>query len=267
LRFAVLANGLIPSLGLALGALGAGALVQWAPAPTTLVYALLGGLFALVIGAILLGPEAEQRRPGALRSLKPRMRIAKRVRPQFIATMPAWFATWAQLGLTLSLTTSLAAVEFGITDLFLGALVVAIVCGAGFVGNLLTRNMAAQPATVLGSVTLIVGTALTLVSLIGPSTPLFYVGSTIAGLGVGVLMGAAVRVLSVLPEHHERGEFFAGLYVVGYIALSVPAIIAGICAVHVGLVETTVGYGIGVAALALVAGVMAVRASLASARR
>ena len=67
------------------------------------------------------------------------------------------------------------------------------------------------------------------------------------------MMGGAVRVLSVLPEHADRGEFFAGVYVVGYIALSVPAIIAGICAVHVGLVETTVGYGIAVSVLALVA--------------
>jgi MFS family permease len=259
LRFAALANGLIPSIGLALGALLAGALVQYAPAPTTLVYALLGGAFALIVLAIGFGPEVEGRRPGALKSLAPRVRIAKRVRPQFLATMPAWFVTWAQLGMTLSLTTSLVAVKFGVTNLFLEGLVVAVVCAAGAVSNLLTRNSSARTSTLVGSAALIAGTVVTLLSLLGPSLAWFYVGSTLAGLGVGALIGGAIRALSVLPEHAERGEFFAGVYVVGYVALSVPAIIAGICAVHVGLVSTTVGYGIGVSVLALIAAGAALR--------
>jgi len=260
LRFAALANGLIPSIGLAVGALLAGALVQWAAEPTRLVYIVLAIVFALVMVGIALGPEAESRRPGALASLAPRVYINPKVRSRFYATLPAWFACWAQLGLTLSLTTSLAAVKFGITDLFYGALVVAVVLAAATVGNLVTRNTSAQASTVSGSAALIAGSALTLISLIGPSTALFYVGSTIAGLGVGALMGGAVRVLSVLPEHAERGEFFAGVYVVGYIALSVPAIVAGVLAVHVGLVDVTVGYGIGVSVLALIAAVAALGA-------
>jgi MFS family permease len=260
LRFAALANGLIPSIGLAVGALLAGALVQWAAEPTRLVYIVLAIVFVLVMVGIALGPEAESRRPGAVASLAPRVYINPKVRSRFYATLPAWFACWAQLGLTLSLTTSLAAVKFGITDLFYGALVVAVVLAAATVGNLVTRNTSAQASTVSGSAALIAGSALTLISLIGPSTALFYVGSTIAGLGVGALMGGAVRVLSVLPEHAERGEFFAGVYVVGYIALSVPAIVAGVLAVHVGLVDVTVGYGIGVSVLALIAAVAALGA-------
>ncbi|MEP7026019.1 MAG: MFS transporter, partial [Actinomycetota bacterium] len=50
-----------------------------------------------------------------------------------------------------------------------------------------------------------------------------------------------------------RGEFFAAVYVVGYLAFSVPAVIAGVFVVHAGLVSTTVGYGIGVCVLALAA--------------
>jgi MFS family permease len=263
IRFAVLANGLIPSLGLAAGALLAGALVQWVAAPTRLVYIVLAVAFVAIIAAIALGPETESRRDGALASLKPRVRIAKNIRPQFLAQMPAWFAAWAQLGLTLSLITSLAAVKFGITDLFLGALVVGIICIAASVANLALRNSSGRLSTLLGSSLLIAGTALTLLSLIGPSTALFYLGSTVAGLGIGAMMGGSIRALSVLPRHSERGEFFAGAYMIGYVALSVPAIVAGICAVHIGLVAVTVGYGIGVSALALVAGGFALRPSKA----
>ena len=86
----------------------AGALVQWAAAPTRLVYIVLAVAFVIGMAAIALGPETESRRSGAFASLAPRMRIAKDVRPQFLAQMPAWFATWAQLGLTLRQLASLA---------------------------------------------------------------------------------------------------------------------------------------------------------------
>ncbi|MEA2191307.1 MAG: hypothetical protein QOI73_1428, partial [Solirubrobacteraceae bacterium] len=59
-----LVNGVAPLGGLALGALGCGALVQFAPAPTHLVYALL--LTGMVAGAALVArmPETSARRPG-----------------------------------------------------------------------------------------------------------------------------------------------------------------------------------------------------------
>jgi hypothetical protein len=72
-------------------------------------------------------------------------------------------------------------------------------------------------------------------------------------------MGAAMRTLSMLPAHSDRGEFFAAVYVVGYLAFSVPAIIAGIFVVHAGLVATTVGYEAGIGLLALAALVSALR--------
>jgi len=254
-RFAGLVNSLVPALGLALGALGAGGLVQFAPAPTVLVFVVLGVLFAMVLVAVAAGPETGRRRDGALRSLTPRMGVPRRL----FRTRPALFATWAQVGLTLSLTTTLAAARFGLTDRFLDALVVGVVCGSASVATVVMRNASPQRGTVLGCAALVTGTAITLVSLVGPWTIAFYVGATATGLGLGSTMGAAMRSLSALPAHSERGEFFASVYVVGYLAFSVPAIVAGIAVVHAGIVETTVGYGLGISLLALVAGVNALR--------
>jgi hypothetical protein len=195
----------------------------------------------------------------ALRSLTPRMGVPRRLRPEFFRTMPALFATWAQVGLTLSLTTTLAAARFGLTDRFLDALVVGVVCGSASVATVVMRNASSRRGTVLGCAALVTGTAITLVSLAGPWTIAFYVGATATGLGLGSAMGAAMRSLSALPAHSERGEFFASVYVVGYLAFSVPAIIAGIAVVHAGIAGTTVGYGLGISLLALVAAVNALR--------
>ena len=79
----------------------------------------------------------------------------------------------------------------------------------------------------------------------------FVVGDAIGGLGLGAAMGGAIRILSALPRPQERGEFFAGVYAIGYLAFSIPAVVAGFAAVHFGLVHVTYGYGAGVGVLAL----------------
>jgi MFS family permease len=88
---------------------------------------------------------------------------------------------------------------------------------------------------------------------VGPWDVPFYLGSVLTGLGAGATLGAVMRALALLPAPAERGEFFAAVYVVGYLAFSLPAMIAGIFVVHAGLLATTVGYGIGVTVLSLAA--------------
>src|SRR4051794_30033908 len=61
-----LLNSLTPFAGLAAGALGAGALVAWAPFPTELVYVVLLVLSVIEIGVLAFTPETTSRRPGAL---------------------------------------------------------------------------------------------------------------------------------------------------------------------------------------------------------
>ena len=60
------------TLGLALGALITSALVQYAPAPTHLIWWALLAVFAVSIVAVLAMAEPGLRRPGALASLRPR---------------------------------------------------------------------------------------------------------------------------------------------------------------------------------------------------
>jgi MFS family permease len=256
---AALLNSVIPMLGLALGALVAGGLVQYAPDPRTLVFLVLAAAVAAVMIALVAVPETAPRRPGARASLTPRVRVAAPVRGAFARSVPGLVAPWAQVGFTLSLATTLAAVEFRITSDFLQGLAVAAVCGSAFAATLLTRALPPPRATVAGAAGLIAGAAVTLASLAGPWDAAFYAGSVLTGLGAGATLGAVMRALGGLPAPQDRGEFFAAVYIVGYLAFSVPAIVAGVFVVHAGLVPATIGYGIGVSVLALVAMYAALR--------
>jgi MFS family permease len=250
-RLAALLNALIPSIGLGAGAFIAGAFAEWAPNPTLTVYLFVAAALAVLLALLVFAPESEAARDGALASLVPRMRIAPRVRGRFLRAAPALFAPWAQMGLTLSLLVSVAALRFGVVNRFESGLLVVAVCLAGTVSGFALRDVAPGRATNLGAAALIAGTAVTLLGVHDSSLATFVAGSAVGGLGLGAAMSGSIRTMAAMPEPDERGEFFAGVYVVGYLAFSVPAVIAGFAATHFGLIHTTYVYGVGVVVLAL----------------
>jgi hypothetical protein len=87
-------------LGLAAGALGTSALVQYAPEPTHLVWWLLLGASAVAAVAVLAIPETAARRAGVLASLRPRMAVPRQARGTFAVALPCLIAAPALLGFT-----------------------------------------------------------------------------------------------------------------------------------------------------------------------
>src|SRR4051812_15433918 len=124
-----LINGIAPVAGLAVGALGCGALVQFAPEPTHLVWALL--LAAMVLAGYVVArlPETSARRPGAVASLAPKLGVPSRLRADVLALAPIIVASWALGGPYLSPGPSGAAGVFGLTNHLIGGFVGAPLCG------------------------------------------------------------------------------------------------------------------------------------------
>src|SRR5580693_6682963 len=79
-------------LGLAAGALGTSALVQYGPAPTHLVWWLLLGASAVGAVVVLAIPETAARRPGVLAALRPRVAVPRRARTTFAVALPYMIA-------------------------------------------------------------------------------------------------------------------------------------------------------------------------------
>jgi predicted MFS family arabinose efflux permease len=246
-------NGVAPVSGLALGALGCGALVQYAPAPTHLVFALL--LLGMVAAGIVVAwmPETSARRPGALASLAPRLGVPARLRPDVYALVPILVASWALGGLYLSLGPSVAASLFGLANHLIGGLVVTLLCGTGAVTAFALRGWPAQRVLRTGAVLLTAGTALTLAGLQAHTVALAGAGTVLAGIGFGASALACFGALARLAAPEERGELFSVAYVIAYLAFSLPAVLAGFASTYTGLRPTALVYGFGVIALSLTA--------------
>jgi MFS family permease len=253
-------NGVAAVGGLAVGAIGCGALVEYAPAPTHLVYALL--LAGMVAAGLVVWrmPETSALRAGARSSLRPRIGLPPRLRPEFLAVLPTLIAGWALGGLYLSLGPSVAAGLFGLRDHLVGGLVVTLLCGTGAITAFAMRNVAVPRVLATSSALLAGGTLLTLAGIQLGSVALAVAGTVVAGVGFGAGAQGCFGTYARIAAPAERGELFATAYT---IAFSIPAVAAGVATGLVGLRPTAEVYGIAVVAL----GVAALVAQAAISRR
>ncbi|HEV3103775.1 MAG TPA: MFS transporter [Candidatus Dormibacteraeota bacterium] len=248
-----LVNGIAPISGLAAGALGTGALVQYAPAPTRLVFALLLAGMVLAGVAVALLPETSPRRPGAVASLAPVLGIPARLRADVLAIVPIIAASWALGGLYLSLGPSVAAGLFGLRSHLIGGLVVTLLCAAGALTAFALRAWPLDRVLRISAITLAAGTALTLVGVEAHAVVLAGVGTVVAGIGFGASALASFGTLARIATPGERSELLAVALVIAYLAFSLPAVAAGLASTSFGLHSTTVVYSAGVIALGLIA--------------
>ena len=77
-------------------------------------------------------------------------------------------------------------------------------------------------------------------------------GTVVSGMGFGSAFSGALRSLLPWAQPNERAALLSAFYVEGYLAFSLPAVLAGFLAPLVGLTRTAVLYGTGVILLALV---------------
>jgi MFS family permease len=248
-----LVNSVVPPAGLAIGSLGTGALVQFAPGPTHFVYALLLAGMALAAAVVLVMPETSGRRPGGAASLIPKLGVPARLRGAVFALVPIIVASWALGGLYLSLGPSVAVGIFGLSNHLIGGLVVTLLCGTGAVAAFVLRAWPTPRVLTIAGVLLTVGTAVTLGGVLTESITLGAVGTVLAGVGFGASALASFGTLALLAAPHERGELFAVALTIAYVAFSLPAVIAGLAATSAGLHPTTVVYGLVVIVLSAVA--------------
>ncbi len=236
-------NGVAPLAGLAIGALGCGVLIQFAPWPTTLIFLILLAALGFAAVAVWRSPETSTMKPGARESLLPKVGLPAHLRPRFFSLLPIMIAGWALAGLYLSLGPSIASSFIEDDPYLTGAIVVTALCGTGAVVVYRLRHR--EPVTVIRFAAgwLAAGITINLIGLLLDLAPLALAGTLISGIGFGASALGSFGVLATLPHPDERGELFAFAYVVSYIAFSVPALIGGFASDRYGLHATALVYG------------------------
>jgi MFS family permease len=234
-----IANAVAPLLGTATGAIVAGLMVQYLPEPTHLVYLVLGGLFALQAIAVFFMPEVTPPRAGALASLAPKLSVPANLRAPLLLAVPALIATWALVGLYGSLAPTLARSILGFHSSLAGGLALFTLAASGGVAVLVMRHHEPRAMVLFGAPALMVGVGAAIAALSLHSATLFYLATVVAGAGFGAGFQGAVRSVIALAQPSERAGVLSIIFIVSYLAMGLPAVVAGTLIVEQGNVLAT----------------------------
>jgi hypothetical protein len=81
----------------------------------------------------------------------------------------------------------------------------------------------------------------------------FLAGTAVAGVGVGLALLGVNRTLIPLAAPGQRAGLIAAIFIISFLGLSIPALIAGVATAHFGLHRTALAYCVATAALVAVA--------------
>jgi predicted MFS family arabinose efflux permease len=221
------ANALAPPFGTALGGILAGVLVQYLPFPTVLIYAVLGVIFLLQGLGVALMPESISPRAGAISSLKPQFNLPHATRERLLLALPVLVALWALGGFYAALGPLLIRGMMGSDSPLLGGLALFTLAASGGASVLLLRRREPQEMMTVGAVALLAGAAIAAVSVVNSAAIAFFVAAAIAGIGFGAGFQGAIRTVVPYAAAHERAGVLSIIFVISYISMGLPAVIAG----------------------------------------
>ncbi|SDL19909.1 MFS transporter [Nonomuraea jiangxiensis] len=226
-KLGALMTGMAPLAGLGIGALFAGILTQLAPDPVYTVWLVL--VVVMAIGTVLtvFTPETSSRKPGALASLVPRASVPPQVRSLFAATMPVVISAFMTMALFLGLVPIVMGAVFEARTPLVGALAAFVAFGAGTAVSALTTRVRPHRLRLVGAGALALG-AVVFIAGVGTGTlPLLWAAAVSGGAGLGASFSGATRGLVPEVKTHDHARPFTAIYLVGYLAMGIPAIIAG----------------------------------------
>jgi MFS family permease len=250
-KFAGALTGASVAGGLGIGALLAGAAVQFSPDANTLIFAALSGVMVLAIVFVSRTAETASQRPGALRSLTPRLEIPAGIRSEFLAGIPVHIAGWMFPALFLGLSPAVLRLHFAVDGGLAAGFTSFLGPFAAAVSSFVFARHPARRSTLLGVILILAGILLVLLGINEAWLPAVWVGAVLGGIGFGASFGGQLRLIGPHIEPHQRAGVFSGIYAVAYLAFSVPLIIAGQLVPLLGLVPTLQAYGAAIIAFAV----------------
>jgi MFS family permease len=245
--------------GLGVGSLLAGLAIQLTTTANSIIFIVLTIVTILGIVVIALSPESVTRAPGALRSLVPRIAFPPATRREFAAAAPVIAAIWMLAGLSGGLAPSMVRSVFHLNSGLLNGLSGFIAPATSAVIGLAFARVDPRRAMTIGIYASIVGAIGIISGVLAGSLALMIIGQAIAGVGFGASFTASLRLIFPLAAAHQRAGVVAGIYLVSYIALGVPIVIAGQLTGPLGEVPTVSWYTALTVLLALISLIAQIR--------
>src|SRR3954462_5244979 len=235
-------------LGLAVGAIASGALVQFGPWPRDLIYLVVISLLLLSAALVAISPETVTTSPGGWRSLRPSVRVPVRVRHLLPVAAAVFLATWATGAFYQAFVPALVKDQLHTNSSLVLGLVFAAYFGPSALGAPLGGRFSPAAAQRVGMIAFLAGWIGLITAITTGVLPLFIAATIVAGAAQGIAISAATRGLLYGSTLADRAPIFAVVYLLSYSGATIPSLIAGQLSNAFSLPQIVLGYG----ALALI---------------
>ena len=250
--------------GLGVGPLVAGILAQYVAAPLRMPYLVFGGLLLLGLVAIALAPETVTRKPGHTAFQPLRISAGAGNPAAYVAATVSGFASFAVFGLFTSLAPAFVNGALHHPSHALAGVVVFAVFGAAAAAQPLAGMVGARARGNIGLLTQAAGLAVLAAGMHVSSLTLFLLGGIAAGIGAAVSFKSAVGAVAGMAQPAKRGEALAGLFLVSFLGLAVPAVGLGLATRYATAITAMTYFTGGLVVLLAVVGVLARRSTPAA---
>jgi len=212
-------------VGLALGPLLAGMLVQYAAWPFRLSFAVY--LVLLGVVAALVMRTRESLAETAPISVKPRLGVPAGARLAFIAPAATGFAAMALVGFFAALGPTTIRRDLHVGNRALSGVLVAELFAVAAVVIVATRTMAARRAMLTGLAMTPVGLALLIAAQHLGSLPLLIAGNAVCGLAAALGYRGGLAVTNSLAPPDRRAELASAYFVCCFLGNAIPVVGVG----------------------------------------
>jgi MFS family permease len=244
--------------GLGVGALVAGLLAQWVGHPLTVPYVVFLIAASLALVAVALSPETREPVEPRPRYRPQRASVPAEARREFYAAAVSVFIVFSAMGLFAGLSGLFLLVTLHHPSHALAGATLFAVFSAAVIAQLTTVTWPLRRALAAGLALMLLGLAATVTAvwLSTPSLALFILGGAVTGAGGGAIFKGAVGTVIRISPPESRAEALTGLYLAGFVGLSVPIVGTGVALAEgvsprVSILSFAIAVSIGIVASAI----------------
>ena len=218
-----------PTLGLSVGCFVSGGVTNFTSVSSQTYFEMVAVVVVIFIILVLFARETMHRKPGLIRSLRPRFTLPPNSLRLFAASAMVFVGTWSLGGFAQSFSSTLVAEQFGIHDTFIAAAVYTSLLLPNVVGSFFAKRFDVRSAQKYGFGIFAVCAVMMLVSLtVFDSLAMYVIFSIVAAVCQGVAFTGSVTELLGRSSQAQRSGVFSLIYLTSYGGSAIPNLVVGL---------------------------------------